>query len=118
METSTPILAKLRLKLAETYDESAGETESDTLFTDEQLKIVLRESATLNAAILDGWETKMAHWAELVSVTDGAAARNLSDLYDHALNMVNLYTKKVSAGPSGSLARTRTRVGSIRHAQG
>ena len=47
METSTPILAKLRLKLAETYDESAGETESDTLFTDEQLKIVLRESATL-----------------------------------------------------------------------
>lgn len=85
-----------------------GGTEEDTLFTDEQLTSWINESATLDAAALQGWKIKMAHFANLVDTTDGAAARALSDLFAHAQAMVKMYGNLV-LGPTAG----RSRVGKI-----
>lgn len=84
-----------------------GGTEDDTLFTTERIEAWIDASATLEGAALTGWRRKAAHWAGLVSVTDGAASREFSDLFDHAQEMIKTYSKL--ATPSTG----RTRVGKI-----
>jgi len=81
---------------------------ADTLFTDDQVTRWLTQSATLNQAALKGWQIKMAHFADLVDVVDGASARSMSDLLDHAEKMVKLYTR-LAQGPTAG----RSRVGKI-----
>lgn len=87
----------------------AGGEEADTMFTNAQIGTWIDGSATLDGATLAGWKKKMANLADLVDVTDGAASRALSDAFDHAAEMVKVYTKIVSQGPTGG----RTRIGRI-----
>lgn len=88
--------------------EMIGETDTDnTLFTDERIESWIDGSQTLEGAALTGWQRKAAHWAGLVNVTDGAASRTFSDLFDHAQNMIKTYTKLASP------VAGRTRVGRI-----
>ena len=98
-------ITALRLKIGETIP--SGGTEADTLFTDAQITLWLNESSTPDGAVLSGWEAKLAALANLVSVTDGAASRELSDAFDHASETVAYYNKKTT-GRSG-----RARVGKI-----
>lgn len=98
-------ITTLRLKIGESIP--AGGTESDTLFTDGQINVWLDGNDTMDGAALEGWEAKLAALANLVSVTDGAASRELSDAFDHAAEMVSYYSKKLN-GRSG-----RARVGKI-----
>lgn len=95
----------LRMKLGERIP--AGGTESDTLFTAQELQSFIDTSSSLEGAVLEGWEAKRASLANLVSVTDGAASRELSDAFAHANEMVEYYSRK-NNGRSG-----RTRIGSI-----
>jgi len=94
--------------------ENIGETipangvDSDTMFTDEQIIAWIDGTTNLDAASLRGWKVKLAHFANLVNVTDGAASREMSDLFEHAKEMVKTYTK-LAQGPAAG----RTRVGRI-----
>lgn len=87
----------------------AGGTASDTLFSEEQIDDLLeRANGDLDRATFEGWRVKAAYFANLVDVTDGNASRSMSDLLDHANQMVRLYLRS-SSGPTEG----RTRVGRI-----
>lgn len=81
---------------------------SDTLFTDVQVQRWIDSSASSHGAAYIGWQVKMAEFAGLVSVTDGAASRAFSDLFDHAKSMVSMY-QGLAEGPTSG----RSRVGKI-----
>lgn len=100
-------VTELRVMLGESI--SADGTEADSMFTSEQLgKWITVSSENLNIAAVKGWQAKMANFAGLVNVTDGAASREFSDLMDHAEVMVKMYSK-LSLGPTAG----RSRVGKI-----
>lgn len=106
MEATDANIRMVREALGETIPDSG--TESDTLFTNEQVTGWLQNSVFLDAASYRGWLAKLALLVDLVNVTDGAASRELSDAHDHALAMVKLYAK-LALGPASG----RTRVGKI-----
>lgn len=104
-EEEVAVVALVREKIGEMIPEEG--TEADTLFTDAQISVWIAASSSVNSAIASGWESKMAHWAGLVNVTDGAAARAFSDLFEHARLMSVYWGKK--ANPMAG----RSRVGKI-----
>lgn len=96
----------LRGKIGESVP--PGGSADDTLVTDLQIDAWVDGSASMNAAALEGWEFKLAHWAGLVNVSDGAASRAFSDLMEHAEIMIAFYSKKLMG-----TTRSRARVGKI-----
>lgn len=98
----------LRLKLNESIPE--GGTEADTRFTDEQIQSFLDQvgSNPYRAAYV-GWMAKAAIYADLITVNEGNALRQMSDLHNHALAMAKLYASQGSAATAG-----RTTIGRIR----
>jgi len=102
MDGTLDNIQALRLLIGERIE--VGQTEADTLFTDEQLIQWLENNPSIERAAYDGWLAKAAQFANLVNVTDGAASRELSDLLDNARAMIALYAKS-SAGPTEGRAR-------------
>jgi hypothetical protein len=100
MPETTEVTA-LRLRLGEAIPE--GGTSADTLFSEEQLQAIVDTTDSSDAAALEGWEIKRAHLANLVNITDGAAARELGQLFEHANEMVDDYSRKIN----GRIGRTR-----------
>lgn len=111
MDYSAELAARLRQKIGETVHE--GETSSDTMFTDAEVRAWIEDSETLNHAIVEGWEAKLANFTNLADVTDGAASRKLGDLAERARENLRYYRGRIAAGPDGELARSRTRIGRI-----
>jgi len=108
----TPELAtSVRQKLGETIP--AGGTASDTMFTDAEIQGWIEQGATINHAVVEGWEAKLAHFSNLVDVTDGAASRKLGDLAEQAEARLKYYRGRIAAGPDDGLTRSRTRIGRI-----
>jgi hypothetical protein len=99
-------ITSVRMKLGESIPPDGDE--DDTLFTNDQITLWIDDTDTLNHALVEGWEAKLAHWANLVNVVDGAAAREFSDLMDHAKYMINHYREQI-LGPGYG----RSRVGKI-----
>lgn len=97
----------LRGLIGESIPEGADASESmvDTAQLDSWLLVTNND---FNKAAILGWQFKLAHWANLVTVVDGAATRNFSDLMGHAQIMIDYYTG-ITSGP----ARQRARVGKI-----
>lgn len=94
---------KLRDMLGEPIGE--GQSESDTLFQNITLQgLITDANGNLERAAYEGWRLKAAHFANLVDVVDGNAARSMSDLYDHADKMIKVY-QRASAGPTEGRAR-------------
>lgn len=99
-------VADLRGMLGESL---LGVTEADTLFTNQRLNEMIESaSGNLERAAFDGWREKAAMLANLVTVTEGAASREMTELHDKALEMVKLYARS-STGPTEG----RTRIGRI-----
>ena len=98
-------VGRLRIKLGEMIPE--GGTADDTLFSDAVLVTIVDSTSSFDEAVLEGWEAKKAQLANLVDVTDGAASRAMSDLFQNANEMVDIYYRRVN-GRSG-----RARVGKI-----
>ena len=111
MIPTDPLRDQLRRKLGETIPE--GGSAGDTMFSEKQIDGMLESAATLDHAILDGWEDKVAHWAGLVNTSDGAASRAFSDLLKNGEGRLAYYRSRISKGPDTSLTRTRARVGKI-----
>jgi hypothetical protein len=95
-------VADLRIAIGEPIEET------ESIFDDELVSRWVEEEPTLNHAALRGWKAKMAYYANLVDTVDGAAARNMSDLFAHAQDMVTFYSKQVRGVTFG-----RARVGKI-----
>lgn len=95
----------LREKLGEIIPSDGDE--STSFFTDAKIVKILTRAKTMNAAILDGWETKMAHWANLVTVVDGASSRELTKLMEHAEAMIEYYGALVDKDPASLVGQTR-----------
>lgn len=87
-----------------------GGSATDTMFSDVQVSNWITLSSSPEGAALRGWRAKMANYSSLVTVTDGAALRQLSDLMTHAEYMVKYYTGLTSSPPA---AAGRTRIGKI-----
>lgn len=99
-------ITELRGMLGERIPENG--TASDTLFDDAQISRWITANPSLERAAYDGWRAKAAELANLVSVTDGAASREFSDLLKNAQAMVSMYQRS-SDGPTEG----RTRIGRI-----
>lgn len=99
-------VTNLRAMLGESIPE--GGSESDTLFTEDQIRSWIDSNPDLERAAYEGWRIKAAQYANLVNVTDGASSREFSDLLKNATEMVKMFAKS-SAGPTEG----RTRVGRI-----
>lgn len=98
---------KLRLLLGEVIPE--GGSDSDTYFSDVQIGDLLTEAqGNVRIAAYEGWRMKAAHYADLITVTEGNAMRQMSDLHKHALDMVKHFATSTDGPTFG-----RTRVGRI-----
>lgn len=83
--------------------------ESETRFTTEQiLDMISQASGNNDRAAAIGWTMKAAIYADLITINEGNAMRQMSDLHAHALAMVKQYSG------IGSDVRGRARVGRIR----
>lgn len=91
-----------------------GGSASMTMFTDPEIDDLLEKGTKANfdfsveAAAYYGWLEKMANFANLVTVNEGNAMRELTELHRQAQRMVDRYIGYV---PTPS--RGRTRVGRI-----
>lgn len=110
MDASAENIAIFRQKTGEVIPD--GGTEADTMFTDAQVTIWLGAASDMNHAVVEGWEAKIAAWASLVDVTDGAASRKLGDLMENAELMLKYYRGRIATGP-GNGRSGRTRIGKI-----
>src|SRR5690242_11851158 len=83
---------------------------TDPMFSDAELQLVLDQAnGDPERAAVEGWRWKAAKYSALVDVTEGNASRAMSDLQEHALNMVSHFAKSTSGPTEG-----RTRIGTIR----
>lgn len=99
---------KLRVLLGEKIPE--GGSDADTYFTDAEIVSILADNqGNTRRAAYEGWQMKAAYYAELITVSEGNALRQMSDLHKHALDMVKQFS-----GSGTSLTAGRTRIGRIR----
>lgn len=99
---------RLRALLGESIQE--GSTDADTFFSDIQIANLLSQADNnMNRAAFEGWRMKAAHYASLVNVVEGNAARQMSDLHKHATDMMKHFSTASDSNVSG-----RTRIGNIR----
>jgi hypothetical protein len=83
---------------------------TDPMFSDAELQLTLdNANGDPERAAVEGWRWKAAKYSALVDVTEGNASRAMSDLQEHALNMV-VHFERSTAGPTEG----RTRIGTIR----
>lgn len=86
-----------------------SDTDPDSyVVTDDQIDDLLAEGADIERAALGGWRIKAAYYSRLVDITEGNAARKMSQLFDHAQQMIKLYS-----GSRGGATEGRTRIGKI-----
>lgn len=103
---------QLRALLGEAIPASGSA--SDTMFTDEEIEDLIEKGTNSNfdypleAAAFYGWMEKMANYANLVTVNEGNAMRELTELHRNAQRMVDRYTGYVPTPGRG-----RARVGRI-----
>lgn len=84
-------------------------SDSDTRFTDEQIQDMLDQCFNnVDRAAVLGWTMKAAIYADLITVSEGNALRQMSDLHKHALDMIKQFSG------TGNMVQGRTRVGRIR----
>lgn len=99
---------RLRQYLGEVIPE--GGSDADTYFSDAQITGLLTDtSGDLRQSAQLGWQMKAANYANLITVSEGNALRQMSDLLDHAMKMVKMYD-----GSGTILTAGRTRIGRIR----
>lgn len=80
----------LRRRLAERVP--PGGSEQDTLFTESEIQDFLDQAGgDLDLASYYGWESKAAELANLVTVSEGNSARQMSDLHKAALEELARY---------------------------
>lgn len=86
-----------------------GAEADSTMFSDEEIDDFLEMAHdNVKAAAYEGWLVKMANYANLVTVNEGNASRELTELHKNAKRMVDQY-----AGYAITPGRGRARIGNI-----
>lgn len=93
---------KLRQLLGEQVP--PGGSESDTLFTLEEINDLLSENGDMERAAFEGWRVKAAKLSNLVDSTEGNSQRKFSQLHSQALDQIKIYMRS-SPGPTEGRAR-------------
>lgn len=92
----------------------ASGSDADTMFTDEEITDFLERATavnqdfTLEAAAFYGWQEKMANYAGMVTVSEGNASRELTELHRNAQRMVEQFRGYVPTPGRG-----RARIGKL-----
>lgn len=98
---------QVRTKIGERIP--TGGKDSDTMFSNQEIADFLTEGNNdVNAAAYYGWQAKAAEWARLVTVNEGNAAREMTELHRHALRMMDRFI-----GYIPTPGRGRARIGTI-----
>ena len=98
---------RLRVKLGQEIP--TGGSDTDTMFTDAQIEDLLEEGlGDVNAAAYWGWDAIVAKYVHLVTVSEGNASRELTELHRNALRMRDRY-----AGYVVTPSRGRARIGKL-----
>lgn len=104
--------SQLRALLGESVP--SGGSASSTMFGDHEIQDLLEKGAAANfdypieAAAHYGWLEKMANYANMVTVNEGNASRELTELHRNAQRMVERYVGYVPTPGRG-----RARLGRI-----
>jgi len=64
----------------------------DTTYTDTLIGTLI-DSLGVNGAVAVVWREKAAKYASMVSMSEAGSSRNLSDMYDRAVEMQALYER-------------------------
>lgn len=86
----------------------SDEDPDNYVVSEDQIDDLLSESSDLERAALGGWRIKAAYYSKLVDITEGNASRKMSQLFDHAQDMIKSYS-----GSRGGPTEGRTRIGKI-----
>lgn len=88
-----------------------GGSETDTLFSDEELSIILnRHEDNLTAAAAEAWAIKAAEFAVLIDISEEGSERRLSQRYRHAMLQLSYYSELVAADKEALLEAARRSV--------
>ena len=84
---------------------------TEDIYTDKELEDRLAAGNKF-AAARDIWREKLAAAAGLVNISEGGSSRSMSQAYDHAKEMVELYEGLANSGSAtgGTVLRRITRV--------
>lgn len=85
-----------------------GSSDSDTLFSTEEIRSLLDDQGDIERAAYEGWRVKAARLASLVDTTEGNSQKKFSQAHAAALEMIKSYARSSSGSTEG-----RTRVGRI-----
>ena len=114
---SLTLIEEVRLLLGEPIPDGGDET--DTMFTDtEVLHFVGKATGSDHIpeqAAYHGWLAKMAQFANLVTVNEGNASREATELHRNAQRMVTRFEPYVSGSPGNEVAASkgRARIGQM-----
>ena len=98
---------RLRARLGQQVPDDGSD--GDTAFSDDEIEDLLEEAhQDLNAATYYGWRELAGHYAHLVTVSEGNALREMTELHAHALRMMRMYEGYVPTPGRG-----RARIGTI-----
>lgn len=98
---------RLRLLLGESIP--TGGSDADTMFSDNEIDDFLELGFDVpEAGAYYGWQAKMANYANLVTVNEGNAARELTELHRNAKRMLDEFRGYVNTSSRG-----RARIGNI-----
>lgn len=85
-----------------------GGSETDTLFSNEELSIILnRHNDEFNSAAAEAWAIKAAEFAVLIDVSEEGSERRLSQRYRHAMLQLDYYSNLVQADKDALLEVAR-----------
>lgn len=70
---------------------------TDHGMTDEQITALLDSGMSPYEVVLTFWEGQSAKLYALVDVSENSSSRNLSDMYNHAVEMTNYWQQKVQS---------------------
>jgi hypothetical protein len=76
---------------------------TEATYSDDELQHRLDAAAGPNSAARDIWQEKLGAAAALVNMSEGGSSRSLSQAYDHAKEMFELY-KSLAGGEGGPSA--------------
>jgi hypothetical protein len=60
-------------------------------YTDAFMGMLIDREGSVDAAAYVVWRGKAAEYAKLVNTTEGASSRQMGQLHDHAMKMIELY---------------------------
>lgn len=91
---------RLRMLLGEVIP--SGGTETDTLFTDEQILDLLARHGTPGNCCAEGWSTKAALLASMIDIADGDSKESMSQLHTNAIRMAKYHTENPPTSSPGT----------------